>query len=99
MPRFIETILWSVFYLAFLVFVLTAHAASPMYSAIFIDRTASDWLPDATRRYAPPDLILGREPSPYFAHGWWGPQTDRRWGKGRRNTIVGQPPRGLADGS
>jgi hypothetical protein len=99
MPRFIETIVWSVFYLAFLVFVLTAHASSPMYNAIFIDRTATDWLPDATRRYAPPDAISGQQVSPYFANGWWRPEADRRWGKGGRNTIVVQPTRSLPEGS
>ena len=99
MPRFIETIGWLVFYSAFSVFVLTAHAASPIYSAIFIDRTAADWLPDATRRYVPSEAISGKQFSPYFAGGWWPPEKDRRWGKGERNTIVVQPTRGLAYGS
>jgi hypothetical protein len=99
MPRFVETIVWSVFYFAFAVFVLTADASSPMYRAVFIDRTAADWLPDTTRSYAPPDVILGQKPSPYFAQGWWGVEADRRWGKGERNTIVVQPTRSLPDGS
>jgi hypothetical protein len=99
MPRFIETIGWLVFYSAFSAFVLTAHAASPIYSAIFIDRTAADWLPDATRRYVPSEVILGKQFSPYFAKGWWPPETNRRWGKGERNTIVVQPTRSLAYGS
>jgi hypothetical protein len=99
MPRFLETIVWSVFYFAFLVFVLTAHAASPMYNAIFIERTAADWLPDATRRYSPPDAISEHELSPYFARGWWRPEVDRRWGRGGRNTIVVQPTRSLPEGS
>jgi hypothetical protein len=99
MPRFLETIAWSIFYGAFLVFALTADAASPTYTAVFIDRTAADWLPDATRRYAPPEAIAGKEFSPYFARGWWRPQPDQRWGKGERNTIVVQPTRSLPEGS
>lgn len=97
--RFIETVGWLVFYCAFSVFVLTAHAASPIYSAIFIHRTATDWLPGATRTYAPPDAISGKELSPYFAVGWWPPESDRRWGKGGRNTIVVQATRHLTYGS
>jgi hypothetical protein len=99
MPRFIETTLWSVFYLAFLVFALTARASSPLYNAIFFDHTAADGLPDASARYAPPDAILGQELSPYFADGWGRPEPDQRWGKGARNTIVVQPTRSLPDGS
>ena len=99
MPRFIETTLWSVFYLAFLVFALTARASFPAYNAIFFDRTAADGLPDATIGYAPPDAILGQELSPSFADGWWRPEPDHRWGKGGRNTIVVQLTRGLPDGS
>ena len=99
MPRFIETIGWLVFYFAFGVFVFTAHAASPIYSAIFIDRTAADWLPDATRRYVPSETISGKQRSPYFAGGWWQPGADQRWGKGARSTIVVQPTRSLAHGS
>lgn len=97
--RLIETIGWLTFYGAFSVFVLTAQAACPLYSAIFIHRTAADWLPGATRSYAPPDVISGRELSPYFAAGWWPPENDRRWGKGERNTIVVHPTRRLIDGS
>ena len=99
MPRFIETTLWSVFYLAFLVFALTARASPPLYNAIFFDHTAADGLPGATLRYAPPDAILGQKLSPYFADGWWRPEPDHRWGKGGRNTVVVQPTRNLPDGS
>ena len=97
--RSMETVCWVVFYAAFVVFALTVRAPSPIYRAVFIDRTAADWLPDATRRYVPPDVIFGKELSPYFAGGWWRPDPDGRWGKGARNTIVVQPTRGLPGGS
>jgi hypothetical protein len=97
--RFIETIGWVVFYGAFVVFALTVHTVSPIYRAVFIDQTVADWLPDTTRRYVPPDAILGKELSPYFGNGWWSPESDMRWGKGGRSTIVVQPTRSLPYGS
>jgi hypothetical protein len=97
--RFIETVGWIGFYGAFIAFALTVRAVSPTYRAVVIERTAADWLPDATRSYAPPDAIVGHEPSPYFGRGWWRPEPDRRWGKGERSTIVVQPARNLPAGS
>lgn len=98
-PRFLETLIWVAFYLGFLVFAFTYNAASPMYRAIFIEQTATDWLPDATRDYAPPTPILGNEDSPYFAGGWWWADKDGRWGMGERSTLVTLPTRVLARGS
>lgn len=99
MPRSIETIGWLVFYAAFTIFALTARGASPIYNAVFIDRNVADWLPDASRGYVPPDSILGQRLSPYFARSWWPPESDRRWGKGARSTIIVQPTGSLAAGS
>jgi len=98
-PRFLETLIWISFYLGFLVFAFTYDAASPMYRAIFIGQTATDWLPGANQNYAPPTPILGNEPSPYFAGGWWWADRDGRWGKGERSTLVVQPTRDLPRGS
>jgi hypothetical protein len=99
LPRFTEIVIWTLFYLGFAVFALTADAAAPMYRAIFIDRTASDWLPDASRSYEPSTPILGNKPSPYFGGGWWLPEDDARWGKGARNSIVVEPTRSLPAGT
>lgn len=99
LPRFTETIAWLALYIGFVVFALTAGAASPLYRAVFIDRTASDWEPGATQSYVPSTVIAGNHSSAYFASGWWAPETDARWGRGARSIIIVQPTRDLPVGS
>jgi hypothetical protein len=96
--RFIETILWVAFYFAFALFALTADTAPPIYRAIFIDRTTTDWLPGASRIYVPSERILGSENSPFFARGWWGAGAKCRWGSAERSTVVVEPTRSISRG-
>ncbi len=95
----IEAICWYALYAAFAVFALTANSASPLYRAVFVDKNQADYLTQATRDYAPGQLIRGSEPSAYFAYRWWGPSEDGRWGRGERNEIVLVPTSDLSAGS
>jgi len=99
MPRFFESIMWIAFYGAFLIFALTASSAPAMYHAIFISRTAADWLPSGSPRYDLLTPIRGNQLSPNFASGWWRAEAEFRWGRGARSTIVIQPTSDLPKGS
>lgn len=98
-PRWIETLLWVALYAGIVAFVLTANASPPMYRAIFFDRTASDWVPGASRSYVPGTVIRGNALSPYFGRGWWTPEKEGRWGRGAENVIVIRPTVTIPAGS
>lgn len=85
--RTLETLVWFAFYGALIAFMLIWNTASPTYKAIYVDRTASDWLPDGSRDYALGTEIRGSAFAPYFAEGWWRPEADMRWGRGTRHTL------------
>jgi hypothetical protein len=80
-------------------FAITADSSAPEYRAVFIEHTAADWLPRASRDYVPGRPIPVSDPSPFFARGWWRPESDGRWGKGRLSTIILRPTRDLPSGS
>ncbi|HQZ13491.1 MAG TPA: hypothetical protein PK286_11470 [Devosia sp.] len=97
--RTLETAAWLALYGGILIFLFTWNSASPMYDAIFRDRSAADWFPGVTRAYEPGTLINGAEPSPYFAGGWWRPEPEFRWGRHARNDIVIEPTEEFPAGS
>lgn len=85
--RTLETLAWFALYGALIAFLLTWNTASPMYNAIYVDRTASDWLPYETRDYVLGTEVRGSAYAPYFAEGWWRPEAAMRWGRGTRHTL------------
>ena len=94
----LETLAWFGLYAGLIGFVLFADGSAPMYRQIFIDRTATHWLPDATRDYEPGTTISGTEPSAFFAGGWWWATPDGIWGKGERNVVEVVPRRAVPAG-
>jgi len=99
LPRYAETSAWAAFYTACIIFAVTADSSPPEYRAVFIKHTAADWLPNATDEFVPGLPIPVNKPSPFFAKGWWRPEPDGRWGKGRLNTIILRPISDLPSGS
>jgi hypothetical protein len=98
-PRYVETLAWAAFYIACVIFAVTADSSPPEYRAVFIEHTAADWVLNASHDYVPGRPIPVSEPSPFFAKGWWRPEPDGRWGKGRLNTIILRPTSDLPSGS
>jgi hypothetical protein len=98
-PRYVETSAWVAFYVACVIFAVTADSSPSEYRAVFIEHTAADWLPNVSRDYLPHQPIPVSEPSPFFAKGWWRPEPDGRWGKGTLNTIIVRPTSALPSGS
>ena len=97
--RTFETAAWLALYSAILIFLFSWNSASPTYNAVFRDHSSSDWLPGETRAYEPGTTIRGTAPSPYFAGGWWRPETTFRWGRGTRSRLVIEPTWEIAAGS
>ncbi|MGN6101559.1 MAG: hypothetical protein ACTHOR_10465 [Devosia sp.] len=97
--RTLETLGWLALYLGFAVFVLTADAMTPLYRAVFVERTTADWLPDADLTYVPGTTISGVVPSPYFGAGWWPAVAEGRWGRGGRSVLRLRPGADLPAGS
>ena len=98
-PRFAETLAWAAFYVGWVMFAVTEESSPPEYRAVFIKHAAADWLPNASRDYVPGRPVPVSDPSPFFAKGWWRPEPEGRWGKGRLNTIVLRPTSDLPSGS
>lgn len=97
--RSIETAAWFLLYAGLIGFVLLWNTASPTYNAVYRDRSAADWLPEATRAYVPGTEITGNAPSPFFDGGWWRPEETFRWGRGARNALVIAPAQAIPAGS
>lgn len=97
--RTLETAAWLALYAGILIFLFGWNTASPMYNAIYRDRSAADWLPESDRAYEPGTTITGTAPSPYFDGGWWRPEAEFRWGRGTRSGLVIVPTRTMEAGS
>jgi hypothetical protein len=97
--RTLETAAWLLMYAGIIAFLFAWNTASPIYNAVFSDRSAADWLPDATRDYVPGATISGSGPSPYFDGWWWRPEPEFRWGRGYRSAIIVVPTSEIAAGS
>jgi hypothetical protein len=99
LPPYFEAAAWIAVYAGIGVFAFAARSPSPIYSAVFIERTRADWLPDAPIDYTPGQIISGDAPAPYFAAGWRRPEPQGRWSSGKLSSIVLKPTRPLPPGS
>lgn len=97
--RSIETVAWFGLYVVFALFALTYVGAPPLYRAIYVDHTATDWVQTLRRDYLPGTRIEGNELSPYFGGMWWHVEADGRWGRGSRNSIEVVPTRTIEAGT
>src|SRR5262249_25636698 len=82
LPRYAEPLAWAAFYMACIIFAVTADSSPPQYRSVFIEHSAADWLLNASHDFVPGRPIPVSEPSPFFAKDWWRPEPDGRWGKG-----------------
>jgi len=97
--RTLETVGWFALYIGLIAFVLLWNSAPAFYREIFIERSISDWVPDGTRDYVPGTTIAGNELNAVFAGGWWTPQGELRWSKGKFGRVLLRPTRALPTGS
>ena len=97
--RSLETVGWVALYVAAIAGLVSYQASSPMYRAIFLEKTATFWLPEATRDYHVGTPVIGDGPAPYFAGGWWQPADGTIWGDGGRNRLQFLPDVALEAGT
>jgi hypothetical protein len=97
--RWLETAGWLALYAGLIGFVLLWNTAPPFYREVFIEASISDWVPEGTRDYQPGTVLSGGTLSAVYAGGWWSPNPDFRWGKGRAHRLVLRPTAPLPPGS